>query len=151
MTCAIIEYINNKINIDIMETTTTKTENKMIKQFNELKAKHPDAVILFRAGDFYESYFEDAKKVSEVLGITLTKRSGEDGYYLTGFPHHALDIYLPKIIRAGLRVAICDDISEPVKLKKRGSNETTQEPQVEDADAEEIKDDEQPQEPQTDE
>ena len=134
-----------------METTTTKTENKMVKMFNESKAKHPDAVILFRVDDFYESYFDDAKKVSEVLGITLTKRSGEDGYYLTGFPHHALDIYLPKIIRAGLRVAICDDISEPVKLKKRGSNETTQEPQVEDADTEEIKDEEQPQEPQTDE
>ncbi len=134
-----------------METTTTKTENKMVKQFNELKAKHPDAVILFRVGDFYESYFDDAKKVSEVLGITLTKRSGEDGYYLTGFPHHALDTYLPKLIRAGLRVAICDDISEPIKLKKRGSNETTQEPQVEDADAEEIKGNEQPQEPQTDE
>lgn len=134
-----------------METTTTKTENKMVKQFNELKAKHPDAVILFRVGDFYESYFDDAKKVADATGATLTKRSGEDGYYLTGFPHHALDTYLPKLIRAGLRVAICDDISEPVKLKHRGSNETTQEPQVEDADAEEIKDEEQPQEPQTDE
>lgn len=134
-----------------MRTTTKETENRMVEMFNELKAKHPDAVILFRVGDFYESYFDDAKKVSEVLGITLIKRSGEDGYYLTGFPHHALDTYLPKLIRAGLRVAICDDISEPVKLKKRGSNETTQEPQVEDADAEEIKDDEQPQEPQTDE
>lgn len=134
-----------------METTTTKTENKMVETFNELKAKHPDAVILFRVGDFYESYFDDAKKVSEVLGITLTKRSGEDGYYLTGFPHHTLDIYLPKMIRAGLRVAICDDISEPTKIEKRSSNETTQEPQVEDADAEEIKDEEQPQEPQTDE
>ena len=134
-----------------METTTTKTENKMVKQFNELKAKHPDAVILFRVGDFYESYFDDAKKVADATGATLTKRSGEDGYYLTGFPHHALDTYLPKLIRAGLRVAICDDISEPVKLKHRGSDETTQEPQVEDADAEEIKDEEQPQEPQTDE
>ena len=114
-----------------METTTTKTENKMVKMFNELKAKHPDAVILFRVGDFYESYFDDAKKVTEVIGIA-------------GFPSHALDTYLPKLIRAGLRVAICDDISEPTKLKKRGSNETTQEPQVEDADAEEIKDEEQP-------
>ena len=121
-----------------METTTTKTENKMVKMFNELKAKHPDAVILFIVGDFYESYFDDAKKVTEVIGIA-------------GFPSHALDTYLPKLIRAGLRVAICDDISEPVKLKKRGSNETTQEPQVEDADAEEVKDEEQPQEPQTDE
>lgn len=133
-----------------MGTTTTKTENKMVEMFNELKAKHSDAVILFRVGDFYESRFDDAKKVSEVLGITLTKRSGEDGYYLTGFPHHALDTYLPKLIRAGLRVAICDDISESVKLKKRGSDETTQEPQVEDADAEEIKDEEQPQEPRAD-
>lgn len=121
-----------------METTTTKTENKMVKMFNELKAKHSDAVILFRAGDFYESIFDDAKKVTDVLGIA-------------GFPSHALDTYLPKLIRAGLRVAICDDISEPIKLKKRGSDETTQEPQVEDADAEEIKDEEQPQEPQTDE
>ena len=114
-----------------METTTTKTENKMVKMFNELKAKRPDAVILFRVGDFYESYFDDAKKVTEVIGIA-------------GFPSHALDTYLPKLIRAGLRVAICDDISEPIKLKKRGSDETTQEPQVEDADAEEIKDEEQP-------
>ena len=123
---------------------TNKAENKMVETFNELKAKHSDAVILFRVGDFYESYFDDAKKVSDILGLTLTKRNGENGYYLTGFPYHALDTYLPKLIRAGLRVAICDDISEPVKLKKRGSNETTQEPQVEDADAEEIKDDEQP-------
>ena len=121
-----------------METTTTKTENKMVKMFNELKAKRPDAVILFRVGDFYESYFDDAKKVTEVIGIA-------------GFPSHALDTYLPKLIRAGLRVAICDDISEPTKLKKRGSNETTQEPQVEDAEAEEIKDEEQPQEQQTEE
>ena len=127
-----------------------ETANKMVEKFNELKTKHPDAVILFRVGDFYESYFDDAKKVSDILSLTLTKRNGENGYYLTGFPYHALDNYLPKLIRAGLRVAICDDISEPIKLKKRGSDETTQEPQVEDADAEEIKDEEQPQEPQTD-
>ena len=130
--------------------TTTKTENKMVEKFNELKAKHPDAVILFRCGDFYESRFDDAKKLSEVLGLTLT-RQAKTKMDLTGFPYHALDTYLPKLIRAGLRVAICDDISEPIKLKKRGSDETTQEPQVEDADAEEIKDEEQPQEPQTDE
>ena len=129
---------------------TKKAENKMVETFNELKAKHPDAVILFRVGDFYESYHEDAKKLSEVLGLTLT-RQAKTKMDLTGFPSHALDTYLPKLIRAGLRVAICDDISEPVKLKKRGSNETTQEPQMEDADAEEIKDEEQPQEPQTDE
>ena len=133
-----------------METTTTKTENKMVKMFNELKAKHPDAVILFRVGDFYESRFDDAKKIADVLGLTLT-RQAKTKMDLAGFPYHALDTYLPKLIRAGLRVAICDDISEPVKLKKRGSDETTQEPQVEDAEAEEIKDNEQPQEPQTDE
>ena len=111
---------------------------KMIETFKMLKAKNPDAVILFRAGDFYESFFDDAKKVTEVIGIA-------------GFPSHALDTYLPKLIRAGLRVAICDDIFKAIKQENGGSDETTQEPQVEDADAEEIKDDEQPQEPQTDE
>ena len=125
--------------------------NKMIETFKKLKeTTHNDRLLLFRVGDFYEAYCEDAQKASEVLGITLTKRNGEDGYYLAGFPYHALDTYLPKLIRAGLRVAICDDISEPAKLKKHGSNETTQEPQVEEAEAEEIKDEEQPQEPHTD-
>ena len=124
--------------------------SKMIETFKMLKEKHSDVLILFRVGDFYESYFEDAKKVSEVLGVTLTENEKDD-IFITSFPTQSLDTYLPKLIRAGLRVAICDDISEPVKLKKRGSNETTQEPQVKDADAEEIKDEEQPQEPQTDE
>ena len=123
---------------------------KMIETFKMLKEKHSDVLILFRVGDFYESYFEDAKKVSEVLGVTLTENEKDD-IFITSFPTQSLDTYLPKLIRAGLRVAICDDISEPIKLKKRGSNETTQEPQVEDAEAEEIKDEEQPQEPQTDE
>ena len=124
--------------------------SKMIETFKMLKGKHSDALILFRIGDFYETYCEDAKKLSEVLGLTLT-RQAKTKMDLTRFPYHALNTYLPKLIRAGLRVAICDDISEPVKLKKRGSNETTQEPQVEDAEAEEIKDEEQSQEPQTDE
>ena len=123
---------------------------KMIETFKMLKEKHSDVLILFRVGDFYESYFEDAKKVSEVLGVTLTENEKDD-IFITSFPTQSLDTYLPKLIRAGLRVAICDDISEPVKLKKRGSDETTQEPQVEDAEAEEVKDEEQPQEPQTDE
>ena len=122
----------------------------MIETFKMLKEKHSDVLILFRVGDFYESYFEDAKKVSEVLGVTLTENDKDD-IFITSFPTQSLDTYLPKLIRAGLRVAICDDISEPIKLKKRGSNETTQEPQVEDAEAEEIKDVEQSQEPQTDE
>ena len=124
--------------------------SKMIETFKMLKEKHSDVLILFRVGDFYESYFEDAKKVSEVLGVTLTENEKDD-IFITSFPTQSLDTYLPKLIRAGLRVAICDDISEPIKLKKRGSNETTQEPQVEDAEAEEIKDEEQSQEPQTDE
>lgn len=111
--------------------------SKMIETFKMLKEKHSDALILFRIGDFYEAYCEDAQKASEVLGVTLTKRSGENGYYLAGFPTHALDTYLPKLIRAGIRVAICDDISEPVMLKHRGSDETT-EPQVEEAQAEEV-------------
>ena len=123
---------------------------KMIETFKMLKEKHSDVLILFRVGDFYESYFEDAKKVSEVLGVTLTENEKDD-IFITSFPTQSLDTYLPKLIRVGLRVAICDDISEPTKLKKRGSDETTEEPQVEDADAEEIKDEEQPQEPQTDE
>ena len=123
---------------------------KMIETFKMLKEKHSDVLILFRVGDFYESYFEDAKKVSEVLGVTLTENEKDD-IFITSFPTQSLDTYLPKLIRAGIRIAICDDISEPTKLKKRGSDETTQEPQMEDADAEEIKDDEQPQEPQTDE
>ena len=123
--------------------------SKMIETFKMLKEKRSDALILFRVGDFYETYCEDAKKIAEVLGLTLT-RQAKTKMDLTGFPYHALDTYLPKLIRAGLRVAICDDISEPTKLKKRGSNETTQEPQVEDAKAEEIKDEEQPQEPQID-
>ena len=123
---------------------------KMIETFKMLKEKHSDVLILFRVGDFYESYFEDAKKVSEVLGVTLTENEKDD-IFITSFPTQSLDTYLPKLIRVGLRVAICDDISEPIKLKKRGSDETTQEPQMEDADAEEIKDEEQPQESQTDE
>ena len=124
--------------------------SKMIETFKMLKEKHSDALILFRVGDFYETYCEDAKKIAEVLGLTLT-RQAKTKMDLAGFPYHALDTYLPKLIRAGLRVAICDDISEPTKLKKRGSDETTQEPQMEDAEAEEVKDEEQSQEPQTDE
>ena len=117
---------------------------KMIETFKMLKEKHSDALILFRVGDFYESYFDDAKKVSEVLGVTLTENEKDD-IFITSFPTQSLDTYLPKLIRAGLRVAICDDISEPVMLKHRGSDETTA-PIVEDADAEEIKTEEPQQE-----
>lgn len=99
----------------------------VLTTYKELKAKHPDAVLLFRCGDFYETYEQDAKVVSEVLGITLTKRNGSpkgEGY-MAGFPHHALDAYLPKIIRAGHRVAICDMPEPTTKLVRRGSDELT--------------------------
>ncbi len=100
----------------------------MMKQFLDLKAKHPDAVMLFRCGDFYETYSTDAIIASEILGITLTKRANGKGktIEMAGFPHHALDTYLPKLIRAGKRVAICDQLEDPKltkKLVKRGITE----------------------------
>ncbi|ERI86618.1 DNA mismatch repair protein MutS [Bacteroides pyogenes F0041] len=100
----------------------------MMKQFLDLKAKHPDAVMLFRCGDFYETYSTDAIISSEILGITLTKRANgkEKTIEMAGFPHHALDTYLPKLIRAGKRVAICDQLEDPKltkKLVKRGITE----------------------------
>lgn len=96
----------------------------IIKQFDELKAKHPEAVLLFRCGDFYESYREDAEVLAQVLGITLTKRSS-DKLAMAGFPYHALDTYLPKLIRAGKRVAICDQI-EDAAPKRRGRKKVTE-------------------------
>ena len=100
----------------------------MMKQFFDLKAKHPDAIMLFRCGDFYETYSEDAVAASEILGITLTKRANGQAksVEMAGFPHHALDTYLPKLIRAGKRVAICDQLEDPKttkKLVKRGITE----------------------------
>jgi DNA mismatch repair protein MutS len=100
----------------------------MMKQFMDLKAKHPDAVLLFRCGDFYETYSEDAIVASEILGITLTKRANGSAktVEMAGFPFHALDTYLPKLIRAGKRVAICDQLEDPKltkKLVKRGITE----------------------------
>ena len=100
----------------------------MMKQFLDLKAKHPDAVMLFRCGDFYETYSTDAVVVAEIQGITLTKRANGKGktVEMAGFPHHALDTYLPKLVRAGKRVAICDQLEDPKmtkKLVKRGITE----------------------------
>ena len=101
----------------------------MMKQFFTLKAKHPDALMLFRCGDFYETYCEDAVTASKILGITLTRRSNggsKPNTEMAGFPHHALDTYLPKLIRAGKRVAICDQLEDPKlakKLVKRGITE----------------------------
>ena len=114
-------------------STMAKKNNEltpMMKQFFDLKAKHPDAVLLFRCGDFYETYCEDAVTASRILGITLTRRGngagGRTETEMAGFPHHALDTYLPKLVRAGKRVAICDQLEDPKltkKLVKRGITE----------------------------
>ena len=103
-------------------------ETPMMKQFNDFKRQYPDALLLFRCGDFYETYCADAVIASEILGITLTKRSNAtpNATEMAGFPHHALDTYLPKLIRAGMRVAICDQLEDPKltkKLVKRGVTE----------------------------
>ncbi len=100
----------------------------MMKQFFDVKNQYPDAIVLFRCGDFYETYDKDAETAAEILGITLTKRSSKDvnAPAMAGFPHHALDTYLPKLVRAGLRVAICDQLEDPKltkKLVKRGITE----------------------------
>ncbi|THG51976.1 MULTISPECIES: DNA mismatch repair protein MutS [Muribaculum] len=99
-----------------------------MKQYVEMKAKHPDAILLFRVGDFYETFSDDAIQASEILGITLTRRANGSAQYveLAGFPHHALDSYLPKLVRAGKRVAICEQLEDPKltkKLVKRGITE----------------------------
>ncbi len=103
-------------------------ETPMMKQFIEIKAQHPDAILLFRVGDFYETFSDDAIVASEILGITLTRRANGAAQFveLAGFPHHALDTYLPKLVRAGKRVAICDQLEDPKltkKLVKRGITE----------------------------
>lgn len=109
--------------------TKEKGLTPMMQQFFSLKAKHPDALMLFRCGDFYETYCEDAIAASQILGITLTRRNngGTSGSAeMAGFPHHALDTYLPKLVRAGRRVAICDQLEDPKltkKLVKRGITE----------------------------
>ena len=100
-------------------------DTPLMKQYNAFKAKYPEAMLLFRVGDFYETYGEDAVKSSEILGIVLTKRSSAmaDSVELAGFPHHALDTYLPKLVRAGLKVAVCEQLEDPKMAKgivKRG-------------------------------
>lgn len=100
----------------------------LMKQYYNIKAKHPDAILLFRVGDFYETFSEDAIKASEILGITLTRRANGSASYveLAGFPYHALDTYLPKLVRAGQRVAICEQLEDPKQTKnivKRGVTE----------------------------
>ena len=103
-------------------------ETPLMKQYMAMKEKHPDAVLLFRVGDFYETFSEDAIAASEILGITLTRRANGSAQFveLAGFPHHALDTYLPKLVRAGKRVAICEQLEDPKttkKLVKRGITE----------------------------
>ena len=112
------------------ETTVAKdvVMTPMMKHYFESKEKHPDAVMLFRCGDFYETNSEDAITAAKILGITLTKRANGQAKHVerAGFPFHALDSYLPKLIRAGKRVAICDQLEDPKltkKLVKRGITE----------------------------
>lgn len=103
------------------------SETPLMKQYNQIKARHPQALLLFRVGDFYETFGEDAIKASKILGIVLTKRrNGSSHIELAGFPHHSMDTYLPKLVRAGQRVAICDQLEDPKMTKtivKRGVTE----------------------------
>lgn len=104
-----------------------KKETPLMTQYNTIKAKYPDALLLFRVGDFYETFGADAVKTAQILGIVLTKRANGEGHIeLAGFPHHSVDSYLPKLVRAGLRVAICDQLEDPKSVKgivKRGVTE----------------------------
>ena len=104
------------------------TQTPLMKQYQEMKQKHPDAVLLFRVGDFYETFSDDAVICSEILGITLTRRANGNAahVHLAGFPHHALDTYLPKLVRAGKRVAICEQIQSPLIHKKLGKSAVTE-------------------------
>ncbi|RLD69173.1 MAG: DNA mismatch repair protein MutS, partial [Bacteroidetes bacterium] len=106
----------------------TPVKTPLMKQYLDIKSKHPDAILLFRVGDFYETFSEDAIKSSKILGITLTRRANGAASYveLAGFPHHAIDTYLPKLVRAGQRVAICEQLEDPKLTKnivKRGVTE----------------------------
>lgn len=100
----------------------------MQEQFESIKKQYPDAMLLFRCGDFYEIYNEDAEAASEILHITLTKRG--NGTQMCGFPHHALDSYLPRLVRAGKRVAICDQLEDPEKNAPAEKQDTTEHAQT---------------------
>lgn len=116
---AYVEILKNKgAQLSQNEKEQKGKYSSIMKQWKELKGKHPDALLLFRIGDFYEMYKQDAKRGSEVLGITLTKMNGSKDFYLAGFPHQALDTYLPKLIRAGERVAICDQLETKKTVSK---------------------------------
>ena len=110
------------------KTIQKSSETPLMKQYNEIKSKHPDAILFFRVGDFYETFGSDAVTTSKTLGITLTKRANgaASEIALAGFPHHALDNYLPRMVKAGFRVAICDQLEDPKLTKtvvKRGITE----------------------------
>lgn len=122
------KYINFVLLKFIVVAEKKIVETPLMKQFFEMKKKHPDAIMLYRVGDFYETFSTDAVTASEILGITLTKRANGPGQHieLAGFPHHALDTYLPKLVRAGKRIAICEQLEDPKltkKLVKRGITE----------------------------
>src|SRR3954471_7422528 len=111
-----------------MAKTAELKETPLMKQYNSIKGKYPDAILLFRVGDFYETFGEDAIRTSKVLGIVLTRRANGSASFieLAGFPYHSLDTYLPKLVRAGMRVAICDQLEDPKltkKIVKRGVTE----------------------------
>ncbi|MFM9006279.1 MAG: DNA mismatch repair protein MutS, partial [Flavobacteriales bacterium] len=113
---------------NVPETLVAPVETPLMKQYNSIKAKYPDALLLFRVGDFYETFGEDAVKASSILGIVLTKRKNGSAAFveLAGFPHHSLETYLPRLVRAGNRVAICDQLEDPKfakKIVKRGITE----------------------------
>ena len=102
-----------------MSKVKAKSETPLMKQYNSIKSKHPDALLLFRVGDFYETFGKDAITASNVLGITLTARNnGSSKIELAGFPHHSIGTYLPKLVKAGHRVAVCDQLEQPTKGKK---------------------------------
>ena len=110
------------------ETKSAVVETPLMKQYYGIKAKYPEALLLFRVGDFYETFGADAIKASGILGIVLTRRANGSASFieLAGFPHHSLDTYLPRLVRAGLRVAICDQLEDPKLTKtivKRGVTE----------------------------
>lgn len=105
--------------IAIEEKPVSAMPKNIREQYEAMKVKHPDAVLLFRVGDFYETFSEDAELASTILGLTLTTRRTPNGdYHIAGFPHHALDVYLPKLVHAGKRVAICEQLEDP-KLRKQ--------------------------------
>src|SRR5882724_5175797 len=120
--------MNAMKNRSMIKSATAEVETPLMKQYFAIKAKYPDALLLFRVGDFYETFGEDAVKTSSVLGIVLTRRANGSASFveLAGFPYHALDTYLPKLVRAGYRVAICDQLEDPKLTKtivKRGVTE----------------------------